>query len=100
MSFADTISPQFANLLLRADSEAKPDTVIDLSAIKDRGRTDSGVILSAGPDCKAWAAPGVRVLYDSRAARLIAPEGVAGTAPILLIHQDEIRGTIEVGAVQ
>lgn len=89
------IEPQFANLLLRADPEAKPDTVIDLSAVREKARTDSGVILKAGPDCQSWVTPGTRVLFDSRAARLIAPEGVAGAQPVLLLHQDEIRGVVE-----
>lgn len=95
MALADLIHPQFGNLLLRADPESRPDTVIDLSQVRDRGRTDSGVILKAGPDCHGHFPPGQRVIYDSRAARIIAPEGVAGSEPVILIHQDEIRGLIE-----
>lgn len=95
MNLSVLIEPQFANLLVKADPEAAPETVIDLSAVRDRGRTDSGVILKAGPDCAGWATAGARVIYDSRAARVIAPEGVGGREPVLLIHQDEIRGTID-----
>jgi hypothetical protein len=98
MTLADLIEPQWGNLLVRADPEAKPPSVIDLSVVKDKGRTDSGVILKAGPGCSEWVLPGVRIAFDSKAGRIVAPEGVVGKEPVVLMHQDAILGTIEEAA--
>lgn len=97
MNLADLIDPQRANLLVRADPEATMPTVVDLSAVKDKGRTDSGVVLKAGPACDEWVLPGIRIAFDSRAGRVVAPEGIVGKEPVVLMHQDAILGTVAEG---
>lgn len=95
MSFADQIEPTFANVVVQADEEARPTGLIDLSAVRDMGRTNSGVVKRIGWSCAPWVRIGMRVIFDSRAGRIIAPEGVVGREPLVQMHQDAITGIVQ-----